>query len=122
MKSPWRQVAASIVTTIAMVTAAFSPSDETAASSAAVPPVNLFVLSGPTSALVKIPAGTGLILRAPDGKEPAPDFIPVTGVGRALFLAVDSAGDLFLSDEGNNRVTEIPAGGGPRDHAGEWAE
>jgi sugar lactone lactonase YvrE len=103
-----------MVTSIAMVTAAFLLSDASAASSAVLPPVNLYVLSGPTSPLVKIPAGSGPILRSPDGKEPAPDSIPVTGVGRALFLAVDSAGDLFLSDEGNKLVTEVPAGGGPQ--------
>ena len=27
-------------------------------------------------------------------------------------MAVDAAGDVFIADTGNNRVVEVPAGGG----------
>jgi hypothetical protein len=34
------------------------------------------------------------------------------GLGQPLFVAVDAAGDLFISDNTNQRAVEVPAGGG----------
>jgi len=54
------------------------------------------------------------------GQGPAITFGPgvQTTVGSGLYspfaVAVDAAGDIFIADTGNNRVVEVPAGGGPQ--------
>ena len=71
---------------------------------------DLFVADGwssePYSRVVELPAGGGAGIA----------FDPVVnGLSLSTFLkgvAVDAAGNIFISDYGNNRVVEIPAGGG----------
>ena len=68
------------------------------------PAGNLFVAQGDSIpfGVLEIPAGGG-----------AP-FQVGTGLSHASGVAVDSAGDLFIADSGNNRVVEVPVGGGPQ--------
>src|SRR5208282_965965 len=41
-----------------------------------------------------------------------------SGLSYPRGLAVDGAGDVFIADQGNNRVVEVPAGGGPQTTVG----
>jgi sugar lactone lactonase YvrE len=60
------------------------------------------------------------VIEVPDVAEypsgPAPVVIAPTVNGQSLYqpygVAVDAAGDLFIADSGNNRLIEVPAGGG----------
>ena len=51
-----------------------------------------------------------------------PVAAPQTTVGSGLSspagVAVDGAGDVFIADYGNNRVVEVPAGGGAQTTVG----
>ena len=38
--------------------------------------------------------------------------VPASGLVNPYFVAVDGAGDVFIADANNNRVVEVPAGGG----------
>ena len=38
--------------------------------------------------------------------------VPASGLSHPDGVAVDGAGDIFIADSGNNRVVEVPAGGG----------
>jgi Bacterial Ig-like domain (group 3)/Divergent InlB B-repeat domain/Abnormal spindle-like microcephaly-assoc'd, ASPM-SPD-2-Hydin/NHL repeat len=40
--------------------------------------------------------------------------VPAVGLNGAAGVAVDGAGDVFITDQDNNRVVEVPAGGGPQ--------
>ncbi|HUE03259.1 MAG TPA: Ig-like domain repeat protein, partial [Bryobacteraceae bacterium] len=40
------------------------------------------------------------------------------GLNQPAGVAVDAAGDVFIADSGNNRVVELPAGGGPQTTVG----
>ena len=41
-----------------------------------------------------------------------------SGLSLPAFVAVDGAGDVFISDQNNSRVVEIPAGGGAQTTVG----
>lgn len=41
-------------------------------------------------------------------------LLPFTGLSTPTGVAVDGAGDVFVVDQGNVRVLELPAGGGPQ--------
>jgi serine/threonine protein kinase, bacterial len=49
--------------------------------------------------VVKLPAGSG-----------TPTVLPFTGLNWPGGVAVDSAGNLYVTDFGNNRVVKLPAG------------
>src|ERR1017187_2965517 len=40
--------------------------------------------------------------------------VPASGLYYPFGAAVDAAGDVFITDSGNNRVVEVPASGGPQ--------
>jgi serine/threonine protein kinase, bacterial len=42
---------------------------------------------------------------------PRPGVLPFTGLNEAYGVAVDGAGNVYVSDNGNNRVLELPKGG-----------
>ena len=44
--------------------------------------------------------------------------VPTSGLGNPYGVAVDGAGDVFIADQSNNRVVEVPAGGGPQTTVG----
>jgi sugar lactone lactonase YvrE len=58
-------------------------------------------VAGTPDTVVELPAGGG------------PQVPVASGFNGATSLAVDSLGDLFVDDSGNNRVVEVPAAGGP---------
>jgi len=56
------------------------------------------------------------------GQGPAVSILDSNSIGSGLNapqgVAVDRAGDIFIADTGNNRVVEVPAGGGPQTTVG----
>ncbi len=42
----------------------------------------------------------------------AQTIIPASGLSHPYGVAVDGVGDVFIADQNNNRVVEVPAGGG----------
>jgi len=79
-----------------------------------LPPLPVISYSGPQAYLVGTaitalsPTGSGV---APAGYSSSPVIIR-SGFKYPAGVAVDAAGDVYVADESNNAVTEIPVGGG----------